>query len=379
VYKFLQIIYKKTGIWYNSFMDSKPQTIYRDLANRIARGDLCGKTTLPTEEALAKQYGCSRPTLRKAVRELKRTGMVNSVRGSGVYIAAPQSDRDNLFAIIFPNLGPGHFSDPVCSLLARHTSARGDSIVWGGYISPKSDTLRTDVRQICEQYIARNIAGLFFSPFEYHSSGDEINREITEVISQAGIPLVLIDSDIRAYPAQCDFDLVSMDHVQAAYILTEHVIEQGFRRIFFFAPPYSRHTIKLRLMGYNAALIDRGFAPEALVVCDTGDTASFLRFIQSKKPDAIICSNDITAAVVVDSLEKLGLQVPDDIAVAGFDCLSKALPLVLPITSIEQPLDAIAGTALRLMLDRIASPQNPPTRVIFPGKLFPEITTLKGQ
>jgi DNA-binding LacI/PurR family transcriptional regulator len=170
-----------------------------------------------------------------------------------------------------------------------------------------------------------------------------------------------------------------MDHVQAAYILMAHVIEQGFRRIFFFASPYSRYTIKLRLIGYNAALIDCGFVPEALVVCDTGDTASFLRFIQSKKPDAIICSNDITAAVVVDSLEKLGCHVPGDIEVAGFDYLSKAFPLVLPITSIEQLLDAIAGTALCLMLDRIANPQNPPARVIFPGKLFPEITTLKGQ
>jgi DNA-binding LacI/PurR family transcriptional regulator len=364
-------------------MDSKPQAIYRDLVNRIERGDLSGKTMLPTEEALTKQYGCSRPTLRKAVRELKRAGMAHSVRGSGVYITESQASGpaagDNLFAIIFPNLGPGHFSDPVCSLLARHTSARGDSIVWGGYISPKSDTLRTDVRQICEQYISRDIAGLFFSPFEYHSSGDEINREITELISQAGIPLVLIDSDIRAYPAECDFDLVSMDHVQASYILTEHIIEQGFRRVFFFAPPYSRHTIKLRLMGYNAALIDRGFAPEDLVVCDTGDTASFLRFVQTKKPDAIICSNDITAAVVIDLLEKLGLQVPGDIAVAGFDCLSKAIPLVRPITSIEQPLDAIAETALHLMIHRVANPQSPPARVIFPGKLFPEITTLKKQ
>jgi DNA-binding LacI/PurR family transcriptional regulator len=46
-----------------------------------------------------------------------------------------------------------------------------------------------------------------------------------------------------------------------------------------------------------------------------------------------------------------------------------------PITSIEQPLDAIARTALSLMLDRIGDPRKPPARVLFPGKLFPEITT----
>jgi DNA-binding LacI/PurR family transcriptional regulator len=361
-------------------MDSKPQAIYHDLISRITRGDLHGKTTLPTEAILAKHYECSRPTLRKAIGELKRAGIIKTVRGSGAYITStsqsvPAAGGGNLFAVIFPNLGPGHFSDPLCSLLARYTSARGDSLVWGGYISPKSDMLKLDIQRICEQYITRKIAGLFFSPFEYNSKADHVNREVAAIISRANIPLVLIDSDIQAYPAPNNFDLVSMDHIQASYILTEHIIGRNFRRIFFFAPPNSRHTIKLRLMGYNAALIDHGFAPEGLIVCDTDDDGVFFRFINEKKPDAIICSNDITAAGVINSLEKLGLRVPGDIAVAGFDYLSKAVPFVRPITSIEQPLDAIAKTALSLMLGRIEDPRKSPSRIVFPGKLFPEITT----
>jgi DNA-binding LacI/PurR family transcriptional regulator len=360
-------------------MNSKSQAIYHDLLNRMTRGDLSGKTTLPTEEVLTKHYDCSRPTLRKAMEELKQAGLINTVRGSGVYITMPSSgpaaDRGNLFAIIFPNLGPRHFSDPVCHQLAHYTSAQGDSLVWGGYISPKSEMLKLDIQHICEQYIAQRIAGLFFLPFEYHEKGDMINREIAAIISDAGIPIVLIDSDIYAYPASSDFDLVSMDHIQAAYILTEHVIAQGFRRIFFFAPPHSHHTIKLRLLGYQAALIDHHIAPEELVEGNTDDVNSLGRFIESKKPEAIVCSNDITAIGIISAVEKLGLRVPGDLAVAGFDHLSKALPFVRPITSIEQPVEAIAQTALSLMFSRMANPHKPVSRIIFPGKLVPEITT----
>ena len=71
----------------------------------------------------------------------------------------------------------------------------------------------------------------------------------------------------------------------------------------------------------------------------------------------------------------MGLKVPGDLAVAGFDHLVKAIPFFRPITSIEQPVEAIAQTALSLMFSRMADPQKPVSRIIFPGKLIPEGTT----
>jgi LacI family transcriptional regulator len=235
--------------------------------------------------------------------------------------------------------------------------------------------LKLEIQQICEQYIAQQIAGLFFLPFEYHEKSDMINREIAAIISHAGIPIVLIDSDIQAYPASSDFDLVSLDHIQASYILTEHLIDRGFRRVFFFAPPLSHYTIKLRLIGYQAAMIDHHLEPEDLVEGNADDATALSRFLNTKKPDAIICSNDITAIGMITTVEKLGLRVPGDLAVAGFDHLSKTLPFFRPITSIEQPVETIAKTALSLMFSRMADPHKPASRIIFPGKLVPEITT----
>jgi DNA-binding LacI/PurR family transcriptional regulator len=358
---------------------SKTNAIYQDLLNRILRGDLAGKINLPTETALAEQYHCSRPTLRKALGELKQAGYVTSIKGSGAYSNAPASanteNTGKFFGIIFPNLGPGYFLDPLGNQLAHYASLRGYSLVWGGYVSPKSETLKLDILRICERYIWQRIEGLFFAPFEYHDKRNIINAEIAAVISHASIPIVFIDSNIKAYPAINEFDLVSMDHVQASYILTEHIIHQGFKRVFFLAPPFSHYTIKLRLIGYHEALLDHHLEPEPLVELSVDDFALVSGFVGSKKPEAVICSNDVTAMSLIASFEKLGLRVPGDIAVAGFDHLSKVIPFSRPVTSIEQPITAIAQSAMELMIDRIADPVKPVVYVTFPGKLFPEATT----
>ncbi|MDR1596153.1 MAG: LacI family transcriptional regulator, partial [Treponema sp.] len=341
--------------------------------------DLAGKVNLPTETVLAEQYRCSRPTLRKALGELKQAGYVTSVKGSGAYINAPApantANNGKFFGIIFPNLGPGYFLDPLGNQLAQYASLQGYSLVWGGYISPKSETLKLDILRICERYIWQRIEGLFFAPFEYHDKRNMINAEIAATISYAGIPIVLIDSNTKAYPEINGFDLVSMDHVQASYILTEHIIHRGFRRVFFLAPPFSHHTIKLRLMGYHEALLDHHLEPEALVELPVDDLALVSGFVESKKPDAVICSNDVTAMSLITSFEKMGLRVPGDIAVAGFDHLSKVIPFSRPVTSIEQPVAAIAQNALELMINRIANPEKAVSQRVFSGKLIIEATT----
>jgi DNA-binding LacI/PurR family transcriptional regulator len=362
-------------------MDSKARVIYQDLLTRIVQGDLSGKTSLPTETVLAEQYHCSRPTLRKALNELKQTGCITSVRGSGAYIKArpddPAAQSGSLFGLIFPNLGQGYFFAPLCNQLTQYASLRGDSVVWSGYVSPCSETLKFDIIQICERYIAQKIAGIFFAPFEYHNKGDLINRELISLISNAGIPIVLIDANVDAYPAVNEYDLVSLDHTQAAYILTRHLVEQGYRRIVFLSQPNSHHTIKLRLMGSHEALLDYGLLPEPLTEINVNSAEEVSRFLAEKRPDAVICSNDITAMSFINTLEKLRIRVPDGIAVAGFDHLSGAMSFSRPITSIEQPIASISQTALELMTSRIANPKRPALNITFPGTLVVEATTVR--
>jgi DNA-binding LacI/PurR family transcriptional regulator len=360
----------------------KWEFIYQELYNRISGGNWAdNKITMPTEENLAAQYHCSRPTVRKALAELRQAGYITSVKGAGVYINTFPKPETNarLFGIISPNLGPGGIFDTLCKQLTQCASLEGHSILWSGYVSPTSEMLKLDILQICERYIGQQIAGLFFSPFEYHEKEGLINQEILNVISRANIPIVLIDAHTRPYPGFDDFDLVSMNHTRAAYVLSKHIIDQGFRKIFFLAPPHSHHTIKLRLMGYHEALIDHDLRPEPLVDFSENGMAAFGSFIKTKKPEAIICSNDITAMKLINAIEKLGLNVPGDIAIAGFDNLSQAMLFTRLITSIEQPLREICGAAMNLMTARLANPHRVVSEILLPGRLVIGDTTVPGK
>jgi DNA-binding LacI/PurR family transcriptional regulator len=371
--------------------ETKSNIISQDILARISQGDLAGKISLPTELALAEHYKASRPTIRKAVMELQQAGYITSVKGSGSYITAeihgagqrgpgPENTK-SLLGVIFPNMGPGYFFDPLANRLAQCAAANGYSLILGGHISPDTELFKIQIFQICEHYLEQKIQGLFFSPFEYHNKGSQINDEILKIFSSAGIPVVLIDSNTKPYPFSDDFDLVCMDHIQAAYTISSHMIEQGVNRLFFVAPPYSHESVRLRLMGFHEALLDHRIpaGPELFIEIERGDETSLTSFIKAKNPEGILCSNDVTAIEVMHTLEKLGVNIPGDISLAGFDNLSHLLLLTRTITSIEQPTDAICRTAIRLMIDRITDPNKTVSKTTFPGSLVLGDTTKRSE
>ncbi|GMO64131.1 MAG: hypothetical protein Ta2A_11650 [Treponemataceae bacterium] len=262
-------------------------------------------------------------------------------------------------------MGLEHFYDVLSKTLARYAAALGYSLVWGGYVSPQSNTLKDDILQICERYISQNIQGVFFAPFGFHPHADQINREIVNTFTAASVPIVLLDANVRPHPAPTDFDLVSLDNFHAGYVMTEYLLQQGIRRLFFFAPPNSHHSIRFRYMGFREALLDHGITPtdDVLIALARDDTEGVRRVIAERTPDGILCSNDITAINVMRSLEAIGIAVPNDIALAGFDNLSRAMLFPHAITSIEQPVDKISRTALTLMIERLQNPQKSPCRI----------------
>lgn len=353
----------------------KSRIISEDLLRRITSGDLRGALMLPSESKLAEIYACSRPTIRKALAELRAAGRITGAKGSGSYITTPaeplrKDNAETFLGIIFPNMGPEYFFDLLCNNLARRASENGYSLVFGGFVSPKSDMLKSDIMQICDRYITQKIKGIFFAPFGYHPKSEQINKEIIYSFSDAGIPVILLDSNIDRYPLPNNFDLVSLNHIQAGYVITEHLIKRNAKRLFFLAPPNSHHSVKMRFLGFRAAMTDGGLPEgDVFVEIERDDISRLRRFIHEKKPEAILCSNDMTAMSIMQSLEKLGLQIPGDIMIAGFDNLSKVMLFSRSITSIDQPIDDISRAALGLMVERMANPRKSVSHISFSGSL----------
>jgi DNA-binding LacI/PurR family transcriptional regulator len=91
--------------------------------------------------------------------------------------------------------------------------------------------------------------------------------------------------------------------------------------------------------------------------------------LESASPDSIICSNDQTAALLMRTLTQLHRQVPEQIAVAGFDDVEYASLLSPALTTIRQPCSEIARTAVRTLLERISNPALPPRHIQHCGQL----------
>ena len=351
----------------NMAQPPKHLRISRQLRADIAAGRHGANKRLPSEPQLVKQFGVSRPTVARALQDLQAEGLIERRAGSGTYVrvGAPSlaASSTRQLGLLIPGLGTTEIFGAICGELAGLARINDYGLLWGGSTLPGQDTDASleHAEEICQQFIARKLNGVFFAPFELLPAQDEANRRLAELLRQAGIPVVLLDRDLESFPSRSDFDLVGIDNVAAGYLLAEHLLKLGCERIYFVARPFSAPTVDARIAGVREALVRRRIEPTPDWV-HLGDPADlkFVRLLAAgKQADAFICANDHTAATLMRSLETIGLRVPRDVRVVGVDDVKYATLLSVPLTTIHQPCRDIAGIAFRAMLQRIAEPTLP--------------------
>jgi LacI family fructose operon transcriptional repressor len=184
-----------------------------------------------------------------------------------------------------------------------------------------------------------------------------------------GYPVVLID---RAGPT-CGTDAVVLDNQQAAQALAEHLAAQGYRRIGGLFGRTSS-TGAERQAGFATALARRGITAEARFILPTAEAAeaetlAWLSGAERDRPDALVASNAQSLLGVLRALRQLSLDVPRDLAVAGFDNEPWTELAGPGITVIEQPVYDIGRMAMAMLQERLAQPTLPTRRVLLTGRL----------
>ena len=182
---------------------------------------------------------------------------------------------------------------------------------------------------------------------------------------------MLIDRDIVAYPQLSRYDVVGIDNRRAMCTLVTHLIEHGEQRIEFLARPLSAPTVALRLAGYRDALREATIDPTSDWVHfgEPDDRAFVRRILGSRRNRAFVCANDLTAARLMHTLEELGVAIPKEVRVAGFDDVAYAHLLRVPLTSVRQPASAIGEAAIRAMFDRMVAGDLPGRDIFLPTSL----------
>jgi LacI family transcriptional regulator len=354
---------------------SKHSEISKHLAIEIGGGRYGDGSRLPSEVQLVKQFNVSRPTVARALRDLEAKGLIERRAGSGTYVRS-NNDRaiaSRILGLLVPGLANTEIFQIICGEIASLARVSEYGLLWGGSTNPRVDTDASlkHAEEICKQFIERKISGVFFAPAELQPGQEQANSQLAESLREAGIPVVLIDRDLLDFPKRSDFDLVGIDNMAGGYMVAEHLIKLGCRKIFFVARPLSAATVDARIAGIREALVRHNLEPEPGWI-HTGDPAD-LKFVRSlvagRQADAFICANDDTAAVLLRSMESQGVRAPHDVRVVGFDDVKYATLVSVPLTTIHQPCRDIAVIAYRTMMERLAEPTLPTRSITLTPRL----------
>jgi LacI family transcriptional regulator len=172
-------------------------------------------------------------------------------------------------------------------------------------------------------------------------------------LQSAGFPFVVVDPR-EEVPR--DIAAVSAAHFAGARSLTGHLVELGHRRIAVIAGPDNWQASNARRAGHNSALADAGMLPDPALTLPgrptvhVGYEAARRLLAQPDRPTALVCFNDKAASGALAAAAELGLRVPDDLSVAGFDDIDLALATSPMLTTVRQPLAEMGRIAVSLLI-----------------------------
>ncbi len=342
----------------------KYRQVYEDLFSSIKSGIFRPGDKLPSEAELGKRYETSRITVAKAVNELQLRGLVSRRAGSGTHVLSPARSTGHLFGLLIPDLGRTEIFEPVCHGMMQSPLAKAHSLLWGHAMGdPTGDAAlqEREAEELAHQYIEQKVSGVFFAPLEFTPAKDTVNQFIITALDRAGVAVVLLDRCYAPYPTRSRYDLVGIDNRRTGYVITQHLLRLGLRRIAFLAKPLSASTVAARISGYREALLAYGIDTHEDLVRrgDPDDPKVIDQLLETCRPEGIVCANDWTAARLLTHLAAKGLRVPEDIRVVGIDDVKYAAMLPTPLTTEHQNCGNIGAAALSAMLDRVENPLLP--------------------
>jgi LacI family transcriptional regulator len=220
-------------------------------------------------------------------------------------------------------------------------------------------------RRYVSTLISKRVDGLILAP----SRTDD--GKLTPILRNAGIPVVVIDRELPYA------DIVLYDSVGGSYAATQYLLELGHTRIGCITGPSDVVPAAQRVVGFRRALADAGMDPDAAPVVEAdfhfaGGREATAQLLSSgaQHLTAVFATNDLMAAGALRELATRGLSVPGDISVIGFDDAPLAEMVSPPLTTIRQPMEDMANTAVTLLLDRVRGANgSEPARHVLPTSL----------
>jgi len=222
---------------------------------------------------------------------------------------------------------------------------------------------------ILDLFIERNVDGIILGPLTKNKN-DKMTNAIDRLLHQ-NIPIVTLQgSSIRGVTS------VDVDNQGGAMSVVQYLLESGHKQIAFIGTVNSSRE---REFGYRNALMINHIPinEKSIILTDyNGDFTTFgykaaYELVESKqKFSAIFCGNDLIAFGVIRALKKIGLTVPEDVSIVGFDDISASSLRSPMLTTIRQPIKEIGSTVVDVLLEQMESEKKTITKkIVLPTEL----------
>jgi DNA-binding LacI/PurR family transcriptional regulator len=239
------------------------------------------------------------------------------------------------------------FFNEICYHLSRKLGDAGyDILLAHSYEDPQPE------RKAIEMILSRRVDGIVVAPAK-----GQTNLELLEDIRNRHIPLILLDR----YFMDRSFHSVTSDDVQGSYLLVQHLIARGARKILFLCGDRETSVTIERIAGYRKAFLENKIAVDERLLVDSGFfqdngyriACKLIADGALRDVDAVVGVNDEIALGILEALWEAGIEVPGDMLVAGYGDERYSKYLRVPLTSVRQPTDVLADQTYKLLMKLI--------------------------
>jgi LacI family transcriptional regulator len=328
-------------------------------------GDAPRPRQLPTSHDVALEAGVSQPTVSRALRgdprvtaatrrrvllAAERLGYVTSDRGRSL-----ATRRTSRIGVVVEDLDNPFYLELLDALHERLERADVRMIVL---------TPQRDAPERVERLVDGSIDGAILTT-------THLDSPLPAQLRDRRFPFVLLNRIVDDEAcASC-----SVDNRRGAIRLTEEMLRVGHRSIAAIFGPETTSTGRDREHGIRAVLAGAGVplpderTRRGRFTYESGHRGCTELLARVDRPTAVLCANDVVAIGAINAAHALGLGVPGDVSIAGFDDIAMAAWDVFQLTTVRQDLRRMAETAVDLVLGLVDDPHAEPRRVILPAEL----------
>ncbi|MBR3666589.1 MAG: LacI family DNA-binding transcriptional regulator [Ruminococcus sp.] len=203
----------------------------------------------------------------------------------------------------------------------------------------------------------------------------QVHRSYIDCLSKLTMPLMFVDF----YDNRYNIDSVISDSFNGGYMLTDHLVAKGHRKIGFFGTLNATSSINDRYLGYVKCIMENELEfRNEWIIGDRNERGILNDKIDfpDEMPTAFVCNCDETAFRVISALKSKGVRVPEDISVVGYDNYTVSSICIPTITTVEVDLSKMAEVSVGIMAKKLADPEYSEGRRIISGRLIEKESVL---